>query len=245
MRHLQFAVVLLYCASFSGLCASESPKTVDCLLVSVVPQPADPERAANPTTLRPGARALHMVLTNVCSVDITAFMLDINVSSPTPQQDRPGMDLIGCVARPNDSKCLRAGAEFPFDSVIAGEPEDDRRPLKLTVTVFGLIFRDGTAVGDAPWVTHNQERRKSDVQDFAAELKMLARITRLEDAKAILKGDPDPSSSRPVRRFWLECKRGLSNDPAEWAAYIGNTTRWIQSLTEAFSEHPELTMEDK
>ncbi len=100
-------------------------------------------------------------------------------------------------------------------------------------------------MGDESWVTHVQERRKSDVQDFATELKLLAEIAHLEDARAILKGEPDPSLTGPVRTFWLECKRGLSNDPARWAAHINSSASWVQALTEAFSEHPELKMEGK
>ena len=114
-------------------------------------------------------------------------------------------------------------------------------PLKCR----GLIFRDGTATGDASWVTHVQEARKRDVQDFATERQLLAQIAHLEDAKAILRGDPDLSLNGSVRRFWLECKRSLSNDPAEWAASIEDRAYWIQSLTEVMSQHPELTMDDK
>ena len=245
MRHSQIAMFLFFSASLSELYAAGLPKTVDCLQVSVVPNSADPEHALNPPQTRPGTRQLHMILTNVCSVDVTAFMLDINVTSPLSQQSRPGMDLIGGVARLNDSKFPWAGTEFPFDAVISGEPEDDPRPLELTVKVFGLIFRDGTAVGDESWVTHNQERRKSDVRNFAAELKLLGQIARLEDATKILKGDPDPSLSPPVRRFWLECRHGLSNNPADWAESISRTANWVQALSQAFSEHPELKMVDK
>jgi hypothetical protein len=186
-----------------------------------------------------------MVLTNACSVDITAFLLDINVSSPVPQERRPGVDMLGRLAQPGDQKVPRAGAQFPFDWVIAGEPEDDPRPLELTVKVRGLIFRDGTATGDATWVADVQESRKNTVQQFATELKLLGQIARLEDAKAILKGEPDPSLTGPVRTFWLECKRGLSNDPTRWAAHINSSASWVQALTEAFSEHPELKMEGK
>jgi hypothetical protein len=56
MRHSQFAMVLFFSASISGVYATGSPKTVDCLLVSVVPQSADPDLAANPTPLQPGTR---------------------------------------------------------------------------------------------------------------------------------------------------------------------------------------------
>jgi hypothetical protein len=245
MRHSQFAMVLFFSASISGVYAAGSPKTVDCLLVSVVPQSADPDLAANPTPLHPGTRPVHMVLTNACSVDITAFLLEINVSSPVPQERRPGVDMLGHLAQPGDQKVPRAGTQFPFDWVIAGEPEDDPRPLELTVKVRGLIFRDGTATGDATWVADVQESRKNTVQQFATELKLLGQIARLEDAKAILKGDPDPSLKGPVRTYWLECQRSLSNDPAAWAAYIDRRAYWLKSLTRALTEHPELTMEDK
>jgi hypothetical protein len=107
MRHSQFATVLFFSASISGAYAAGSPKTVDCLLVSVVPQSANPELALNPTPMPPGTRPLHMILTNACSVDITAFMLDIYVTSPVPQELRPGKDLIGSVTRP-DNKDFRS-----------------------------------------------------------------------------------------------------------------------------------------
>ncbi len=217
-------MALFFSASISGLCAPGTPKTVDCLLVSVVPQSADPDLAANPTPLQPGTRPLHMILTNVCSVDITALTLEVNVTSPIPQAIQFGIDVLGSLARPADQKIPRAGAEFPFDSAIAGEPEDDPRPLELTVKARGLVFRDGTAAGDALWVTHIQENRKKTVQQFAAELKLLGQIARLEDAKAILKGDPDPSLKGPLRTYWLECQRSLSNDPARWAALIDART---------------------
>ena len=106
-----------------------------------------------------------------------------------------------------------------------------------------LIFRDGTAAGDATWITHVQEARKSLVQQFAAELRLLAQIARLEDAKAMLKGEPDPSLSGAVRAYWLENKGSLTNDPAEWAAYVDRRGYELRSLTEVLTEHPELTME--
>ena len=238
-------MVLFLSVALPGVCAAGPPKTVDCLLVSVVPQSADPELALNPPQPQPGIRHLHMILTNVCSVDVTAFTLDIKVKSPVPQERHPGVDMQGSIAKPGDQNIPRAGAEFPFDWVIAGEPEDDARPLELTVTARGLIFRDGTAAGDATWVTHVQESRKNTVQQFAAELKLLGQIARLEDAKVILKGDPDPSLKGPVRAYWLECQRSLSNDPARWAAYVNRRAFWLRSLTEALTEHPELTMESK
>ncbi len=244
MRHSQFAIVLFFSASLSGVYAAGLPKTVDCLLVSVVPQSADPGHAANPMPPSPGRRPLHMILTDVCSVDVTAFTLDINVSSPIPQERHPGVDLLGSLAQPGDQKIPRVGIEFPFDWVIIGEPEDPR-PLELTVKVRGLIFRDGTAAGDAAWVTHIQELRKNTIQQFATELKLLAQITHLEDAKAILNGEPDPSLKGAVRAFWLENKGNLSNDPARWARYIDRRAYELQSLTKTLSEHPELTMEGK
>ena len=188
MRHSQFAMVLFVSASLSRVCAAGSPKTVDCLQVSVVPQSADPGYAAHPMPPSPGRRPLHMILTDVCSVDVTAFELDIDVSSPTPQERHPGVDLLGSLAQPGDQKVPRAGTEFPFDWIIAGEA-DDPRPLELTVKVRGLIFRDGTGAGEATWVTNVQEARTNTVQQFAKELRLLAQIARLEDAKAILKGD--------------------------------------------------------
>jgi hypothetical protein len=245
MRRSQFATVLFFSASISGVYAAGSPKTVDCLLVSVVPQSADPDLAANPTPLQPGTRPLHMILTNVCSVDITAFKLDINVTSPIPQERHPSVDMLGSLARLNDKKIPRARTEFPYDSYISAEPEDDSRPLELTVKVRGLIFRDGTAAGDALWVSYFQENRKKMVQQFATELRMLAQIARLEDAKAILKGEPDPSLKGAVRAFWLENKSNVGNDPAKWAAFINPRASHLQSLVELMSEHPELTMEDK
>ena len=36
---------------------------------------------------------MHMILTNVCSVDITAFTLEVNVTSPIPQARQFGMVL--------------------------------------------------------------------------------------------------------------------------------------------------------
>jgi hypothetical protein len=245
MRHSQFAIVLLLSASFSGVYAAGSPKTVDCLLVSVVPQSADPERAANPTPLWPGSRALHMILTNVCAVDITAFVLDINVTSPIPQERHPGVDMLGNLAQANDKKIPRAGAGFPYYLVIAGEPEDDPRPLELTVKVRALVFRDGTAAGDASFVTWVQDNRSKLVQQFTTELKMLAQIARLEDAKAILRGDPDSSLKDGFRAFWLENKSNVGNDPAKWAAFITPRASHLQSLVELMNEHPELKMEDK
>lgn len=186
-----------------------------------------------------------MILTDVCSVDVTAFKLDVNVTSPVPKEFQFGADRLGSLARTGDNKFPRAGNQFPYDGVIDGEPGDDPRPLELAVKVSGLVFGDGTAAGDASWVSHVQEVRKSEVQDFATELKLLAQIARLEDARAILEGDPDPSLSGSVRAFWLECKRSLSNDTAGWAASINGRAYWIQSLTEIMSQHPDLTMGDK
>ncbi len=245
MRRSQFGLVVLVSASSLGVCAVGSAKTVDCLHVAVVSQSADLKFALNPVQTRPGIRPLHMILTNVCSVDITAFTLELNVTSPIPQTRQFGADMLGGLAAFNTWKIPRAGTEFPYDGVIGGEPEDDPRPLEFTVKARGLIFRDGTAAGDAAWVAHVQERRKSDVQDFAAELKLLAQIARLEDARAILNGDPDSSLSGPVRTFWLECKRSLSKDPASWAASINDRASWVRSLNEAFTKHPDLTIDDK
>ncbi len=250
MRHLQFAMVLFLFAALPGLCAPGAPKTVDCLLVSVVPQSADPELAANPTPLQPGSRALHMVLTNVCSVDVTAFKLDISVTSPNPQERNPGVDMLGRLALPpvaqlRDKQIPWAGTEFPYDSSISAEPEGDPRPLELTVKVRALIFRDGTAAGDASWVTSVQENRRKLVQQFTTELKMVNQIARLEDAKAILKGDPDPSLEGAVRAFWLENKSNVGNDPAKWAAFITSRTSNLRLLVELMSQYPELKMEDK
>ncbi len=246
MRHLHFAMVLFFSAALPGVYAAGPLKTVDCLLVSVVPQSADPERAANPVPFPPGRRPLHMILTDVCSVDITAFALDADIKSPVPQQENRSVDMLGHLARPNNQKIPAAGTGFPYDDWgVSGEPEDDPRPLELTVKVRGLIFRDGTAVGDASWVTWVQESRKKLVQQFATELKLLAPIARLEDAKAILVGDPDSSLKGAVRAFWLENKAHLSNDPARWAAFVNRRTDELQSLTEVMTQHPELTMEDK
>jgi hypothetical protein len=186
-----------------------------------------------------------MILTDVCSVDVTAFELGVNVTSPISKAFEFGADRIGSAARTGNRKFPRAGADFPFDWIVAGEPAEDPRPLELNVKVHGLVFRDGTAAGDSSWVKEVQERRKRDVQDFVTERELLTQIAHLQDAKAILKGDPDPSLNGSVRRFWLECKSSLSNDPAGWAASIENRAYWIQSLTEAMSQHPELTMEDK
>ncbi len=245
MRHLQFAMVLFLSVALPGVCAAGPPKTVDCLLVSVVPNSADPAYALNPPQTRPGIRRLHMILTNVCSVDITAFTLNVNVTSPIPQELQFGADVLGRLAQLSDKQILRAGTEFPFDWIISGEPDDDPRPLELTVQARGLIFRDGTAAGDATWVTDVQKARKGLVQQFATELKLLGEIAHLEDAKAILKGDPDPSLEGPVRSYWLECQRSLLKDPASWAAYVNRRAYWLRSLTEALTEHPELTMESK
>jgi hypothetical protein len=244
VRHSQFVRVLFFCASISSVSAAGLPKTVDCLQVSVVPQSADPGYAAHPVPPSPGRRPLHMILTDVCSVDITAFTLEINVSSPVRQERHPGVDLLGSLAQHGDQKVPRVGVEFPFDWIIAGEA-DDPRPLDLTVKARGLIFRDGTAVGDASWVTHIQDVRKNTVQQFATELKLLAQIAHLEDARAILRGDPDPSLKGAVRAFWLENKGNLSNDPARWARYIDRRAYELQSLTKTLTEHPELTMEGK
>jgi len=245
VRHSQFVRVLFFCASISSVSAAGLPKTVDCLQVSVVPRSANPGYAAQPVPPSPGRRPLHMILTNVCSVDITAFMLDVKITSPIPQERHPGMDMLGGLAQSGDQKLPRAGTAFPFDWVIAGEPEDDLRPLELTVRVRGLTFRDGTAAGDASWVAHVEEVRKSEVQDFATELKLLAQIAHLQDAKSILKGDPDASLREPVRAFWLECKRSLSNDPARWAAHIDDSALRARSFAETMSQHPDLTMDSK
>ncbi len=244
MRHSQFARVLFFSASLSSTCVAGAPKTIDCLQVSVVPKSADPQLTLYPMQTRPGFRPLHMILTDVCSVDITAFTLEINVSSPVPQERHPGVDLLGSVAQPGDQKVPRVGVEFPFDWTIAGEA-DDPRPLELTVKVRGLVFRDGTAAGDASWVAHIQELRKDTIKQFATELKLLAQITHLEDAKAILNAEPDPLLKGAVRVFWLENKGHLSNEPAAWKAFIDRRTYELQSLIETMGQHPDLTMEDK
>src|SRR5450432_897100 len=103
MRHSQFAMVLFFFVSRSWVCAAGSPKTVDCLRVSVVPNSADPRRAADPTPSSPGWRPLHMILTDVCSVDVTAFMLDVNVTSPVRQERHPDMDMLNGLAQLGDS----------------------------------------------------------------------------------------------------------------------------------------------
>ncbi len=245
MRQSKIAMVVLLSGALSGVGAAGSPKTVDCLQVSVVPQSADPERAANPMQPRPGIRPLHMILTNVCSVNVTAFTLDLNVTSPIPQKRHPGVDMLGRLAQPGGGKIPRTGTEFPFDWNIAGEPEEDSRPLELTVKVSGLVFRDGTAAGDASWVADVQEARKKTVQEFTAELALLAQIAHLEKAKAVLSGDPDPSLKGAVRAFWLQCKRSLPDDPAKWTEYIDQRAYELQALTKVFSEHTELTMDSK
>ena len=83
------------------------------------------------------------------------------------------------------------------------------------------------------------------MKQFATQLKLLAQITHLEDAKAILNAEPDPLLKGAVRAFWLENKGHLSNDPAEWKAFIDRRTYELQSLIETMGQHPDLTMEDK
>ncbi len=132
-------------------------------------------------------------------------------------------------------------AEFPFDWSIVGEPEDDPHPLEFTVRARGVVFRDGTAAGDATWVTETQEDRKRLIQQFATELKLLAQIAQLEDAKAILQ----TPLKGAVRAFWLENQGNLSDDRARWAAFINRRTSELQSLIEVMSQRPDLTMDDK
>jgi hypothetical protein len=93
-----------------------------------------------------GDSPLHMILTNVCSVDITAFTLEVNVTSPIPQARQFGMDVVGALARHSDKEIPQAGAEFPFDwtvrhrAEIAGadcplggrESDPQRRPRPLS-----------------------------------------------------------------------------------------------------------------
>ena len=122
MRQSKIAMVVLFLGALSAVCAAGSPKTVDCLRVSVVPQSADPERAARPMFLPPGVREIHMVLTNVCFVDITAFKLVIDVSSPVPRKVNGGGDFIGRLWRglPNYNKLPLASRDFPFDVPVSG-----------------------------------------------------------------------------------------------------------------------------
>ena len=157
------------------------------------------------------------------------------------------MDMLGRLALPpsaqrRDKQVPWAGTEFPYDYSISGEPEGDPRPLELTVKVLGLVFRDGTAAGDTSFVTWVRESRKKMALQFTTELTVVNQVARLEDAKAILKGDPDPSLEGAVRAFWLENKSNVGNDPAKWAAFITSRVSNLQLLVELMSEYTELKM---
>jgi len=45
---------------------------------------------------------------------------------------------------------------------------------------------------------------------------LLVKVARLDDAKVLLRGDPDNSLNDDLKAFWREIKGNVGNDPVRW-----------------------------
>ncbi len=86
MRHSQFAMVLFLFAAGTKLRGDQS-KSLDCLQVFVTGSDSVVRQSTTPIRVR----VLHLVLKNICSVDITAFSLDADIKSRRNRSGERGL----------------------------------------------------------------------------------------------------------------------------------------------------------
>jgi hypothetical protein len=189
-------------------------------------------------------RTVHLILKNICSVDITAFSLEADIKSPVAQQHREGVDMVYQLhtASPAYEKIPLAGRDFRYDFGVRDDPAGEL-PFEGAVKVIGIAFRDVTAVGDAAWVKRLTESRKLGLKNSTDELDLLAKVAHLDDAKAMLQGDPDESLSDDMKAFWREIKGNVGNDPARWGAYVNRRINEMQQFISILKEQSELRRE--
>jgi hypothetical protein len=239
MRYLQFAIVLLLSTVGSPL-RGDQPKSLDCLQVFVTG--SDSEMRQSTTPIR--VRVLHLVLKNICSVDITAFSLEADIKSPVAQKNRVGVDMVFQLHpdSPVYNKIPLAGHDFPYDFSFRDDPAGEL-PFEGTVKVIGIAFRDVTAVGDAAWVKRLSESRELGLKNSTDERDLLVKVARLSDAKVLLQGDPDSSLNAPLKAFWREIQANVGNDPVEWGAYVNRRINEAQTFIRILKEQSELRRE--
>jgi len=212
MRYLQFAMVLFLFAAGSKL-RGDQPKSLDCLQVFVTG--SDSEMRQSTTPIR--VRVLHLVLKNICSVDVTAFALEADIKSPAAQKFRHADDMVGRL-RPNSSlynEIPLAGRDFPYDYSFRDDSAGES-PFEGAVKVTALAFRDLTVIGESDWVNWMERTRKTGLRNFTDKLALLVKAARLDDAKVLLRGDPDNSLNDDLKAFWREIKGNVGNDPVRW-----------------------------
>ena len=239
MRHLQLAIILALSAAGSPLWG-EQPKSLDCLQVFVTGSDSVVKQSKTPIRVR----VLHLVLKNICSVDITAFSLEADIKSPVAQKFRHADDMVGRL-RPNSSlynKIPLAGRDFPYDYSFRDDSAGES-PFEGAVKVTALAFRDLTVIGESDWVNWIERTRKADLRDFTDKLALLVKVARLSDAKMLLQGDPDNSLDDDLKAFWREIKGNVGNDPVEWGAYVNWRVKEMQDFIRLLKEQSELRRE--
>jgi hypothetical protein len=232
-------LVIVFLGAGSPL-RGDQPKSLDCLQVFVVGSDSVMSRSNPPIRVR----VLHLVLKNICSVDITAFSLEADMKSPVAQKHKQGVDMVYQLhtASPAYEKIPLAGRDFPYDFGFRDDPAGEL-PFEGTVKVKGIAFRDVTAVGDADWVKRMNEDRQLDLKNFTDERELLVKVAHLDDAKALLKGDPDDSLNNQVKAFWREIQQNVGNDPVKWGAYVNRRVNEVQIFISLLKEQSELRRE--
>jgi hypothetical protein len=186
-------------------------------------------------------RKLHLVLKNICSVDITAFALEADIKSPVAQRLRHADDMVARLDPESRlyEKIPRVGRDFPYDFSFRDDPAGEL-PFEGTIKVSALAFRDATAVGEPDWVNWMERTRKADLGNFTDELALLVKVAHLDDAKVLLRGDPDDSLNNQIKAFWRDTQRNVGNDPVRWAAYINRRAHEAQTFVSIEKEQSEL-----
>ena len=235
---------MLGCAIPMALRASDTQaRSVDCLKVDVRPESSEGAKdARQPVHSTQSQRHLHVVLTNLCGADITAFTLGVQVASPSPNEMGVGADLLVRLS-PGHPKHLQlplSGVEFPWDVAL---PDGTGAEVQGTVSVKALVFEDRTAAGDPALVDSFIRTRKHMYQEFLQEHDFLQKIAKLSDAKALLSQVPDPSLSPGLQAFWKENAANLRKDPSSWAGYIGRREFETQTFISIFQMHSSLEAE--
>jgi len=233
MSRLVLVSLLIGSAVPLALRASDGQaKSVECLKVEAQPwvhkEPAPGERGI-----------LHVVLTNECDADVTAFALDVQVGSDPDQVVSVVIDLVPRLAPglPPEDGILLVGAEFPWDVPLPGVAGPE---VRGAVRVGAVVFADRTAVGDAHCIANIAQRRRLVHKDFLQKFEFLQKIEEFDDAKAFFSQPPDASLSPTMQAYWRETKGNLGANRSAWTSYILGRKADVRNHIDVFQLHSNL-----
>jgi hypothetical protein len=214
--HLPLVAALLF---GSMLCpAAFASDGVDCVSAAW--------RLRNPQELQAPSAVLKVTWTNHCAKDVTAVAVVLRDPTDDTRTERTGADWLMQLAyqthpdlfkRGDMPDILRQGASQESDIGVYPEFTD---PSIVTVFVTGVIFADGTWVGDPKRIESFRQMREHQAANLQEEYDVLVRLSDRDHAREIVRGGGVSVSADVKPRLDYFVNTLEQSDPAAWAKFV-------------------------